>query len=190
MYRSRKRGQSAILVALALPFLMAFTLMVVEVAERWLEVAMVEDALQQATRSTVQRLDYADLAQNRGELAATRECRQVSWSQDSACRPLLSEARRLLLINLGAVRGLAESPEGLADRVRWTVLPRGATASFAPASLTLVRQRPCSAPKSRPACAALSAGASSRRGSSPPRRLIRLGGRSVERTGLRTENRA
>jgi len=137
MFRSRKSGQSAVIFALALPFLMVFTLMVIEVAERWLEVAMVEDALQQAARSAVQRLDYADLAQNRGELAASRDCRLVRWSQDSACRAVLSEARQLLLINLGAVRGLAEAPEALAERVRWTVLPRGGSCTFSATGISV-----------------------------------------------------
>jgi hypothetical protein len=140
--KAREQGQSAIIIALALPFLMAFALMVIEVAERWLEVAMIEDALQQAARSAVQRLDYADLAQNRGEMAATRDCRQVNWSQDSACRAILGEARRLLLINLGNVRGLAETPDALAERVRWTVLPQGGSCTFRRSSRNVSERTP------------------------------------------------
>lgn len=126
---ARARGQSAVFIALTLPFLVAFALLVIEVSERWLEVAMVEDALQQATRSTVQLLDYGALARGDEGLRASRACRDVTWDQDPSCRALLSVARQLFLTNLGGVRGLAEAPEELADRVRWTVLPDGGTCS-------------------------------------------------------------
>jgi Flp pilus assembly protein TadG len=126
---TRRRGQSAVLVAVILPFLMAFTLLVVEVAERWLEVAMLEDALQQATRSTVQLLDYAVLARAESGLRAG-ECRNVTAAQNSPCRALLVTAERFLLVNLTSVRGLDEPATTLAGRVRWTVLPRGGTCSY------------------------------------------------------------
>lgn len=127
---AKRRGQSLVIVALVLPFLVGFTLLVVEVAERWLEVAMVEDALQQATRSAVQSFDYADLARGRHSLRAAGDCHQVAWEEDSRCKELLQRARAFLLVNLQGVRGLDESPQALAARVRWTVLPAGGTCSF------------------------------------------------------------
>jgi|GEM_PF-562501 len=132
--RRRAQGQSVVLVAVVLPFIISFTLLVVEVAERWLEVAMVEDALQQATRSTVQLLDYAALARGDQSLRASAGCNAVAWDDDPRCRALLAEARRLLVINLEGVRGLAEPPEALAARVRWTVLPSGGTCRFSSAA--------------------------------------------------------
>lgn len=121
----RARGQAAVMVALVLPVLVAFTLLVVEVAERWLEVAMVEDALQQATRSAVQTLDYAALARGEESLRATAACHAVTAAQPGACGELLAVAGRFFLINLGGVRGLDEPPEAVVARVRWTVLPHG-----------------------------------------------------------------
>lgn len=123
--RARARGQAAVIVALTLPFLVAFALLVVEVAERWLEAAMVEDALQQATRSAVQTLDYAALARGEHGLRAAAECRAVTAAAPGPCAELLAVASRFLVVNLAGVRGLAEPPEAVAARVRWTVLPSG-----------------------------------------------------------------
>lgn len=129
----RARGQSAVIVALLLPFLMAFTLLVVEVAERWLEASMVEDALQQATRSAVQTLDYAALAGGREALRSATECHAVTWERPGPCQEVLAVAHRLFLTNLGGVRGLDEPPEATAARVRWSVLPHGGTCTFSEA---------------------------------------------------------
>lgn len=138
-YQSRRRGQSAVLVAVILPFLMAFTLLVVEVAERWLEVAMLEDALQHATRSTVQLLDYAALARAEGSLRAA-ECRNVTVDQPGACAELIAVAERFLLVNLTGVRGLDEPTTALVERVRWTVLPQGGTCSYSSAAVPAVTE--------------------------------------------------
>jgi hypothetical protein len=146
----RSRGQSAVIVALALPFLMAFTLLVVEVAERWLEVAMVEDALQQATRSAVQTLDYEALARDEEGLRATAECRGVSTAAPGACRELLEIADRYLQVNLAGVRGLDEPLPAVAARVRWTVLPRGGTCAFSGSSRTVVAATPLLCAEVRP----------------------------------------
>ncbi|GAB4442661.1 MAG: hypothetical protein OHK0015_41580 [Chloroflexi bacterium OHK40] len=126
---TRASGQSAVVVALIMPFLVAFALMVVEVAERWLEVAMVEDALQQATRSAVQTLDYAALAHGDHSLRAAT-CRAVTTGSPGDCAEIVGVATRFLLINLGGVRGLDEEPAELAARVRWTVLPHGGTCAY------------------------------------------------------------
>lgn len=145
-------GQSAVLVALILPFVVGFALLVVEVAERWLEVAMVEDALQQATRSAVQLLDYGALARGDGGLRAAGDCRDVTWEAEPRCRALLAIARRVLVTNLRGVRGLAEPPEALADRVRWTVLPAGGTCRYsAPVAPPVSEPAPLICAEARPA---------------------------------------
>lgn len=146
----RSRGQSAVIVALALPFLMAFTLLVVEVAERWLEVAMVEDALQQATRSAVQTLDYAALARGEEGLRAAVECRGVTTAAPGACRELLEIADRFLQVNLAGVRGLDEPLHAVAARVRWTVLPRGGTCAFSGSARSVAETTPLLCAEVRP----------------------------------------
>lgn len=138
--RHRRRGQSAVFFALALPFLLAFTLMVVEVAERWLEVAMLEDALQQATRSAVQLLDYGALARGEESLRATRECREVTRRRAGPCQALVSAASRILETNLLGVRGLDEETGQLLDRVRWTILPDGGTCVYDSAAVAPVSE--------------------------------------------------
>jgi Flp pilus assembly protein TadG len=130
------RGQSAVLVALILPFLVAFILLVVEVSERWLEVAMVEDALQQATRSAVQSFDYAGLARGAGDIGAAAPCVRVTLAAAGPCQGVVRTADRFLRTNLSGVRGLGEGAEDLAARVRWTVLPQGGTCSFSNGTYT------------------------------------------------------
>lgn len=128
--RARQPGQSLVIVAIVLPFLVSLALLVFEVGERWLEVALVEDALQHATRSAVQTFEYAELARGGQALRAAGDCRQVTWDEDPRCREVLQVARTFLVTNLQGVRGLDESPAAMADRVRWTVLPRGGSCSF------------------------------------------------------------
>jgi hypothetical protein len=128
--RAKARGQSAILFALALPFLVAFVLLVVEVSERWLEVAMVEDAIQQATRSAVQTFDYAALASGGDGIGASSPCVGVTTGDAGACRAVIAVADRFFRTNLTGVRGLDEPINALADRVRWTVLPHGGTCHY------------------------------------------------------------
>ncbi len=130
--RRGAQGQALVLVALMLPVLMAFVLLVVEAAERWIQVAKLEDALQQATRSAVQTMDYAAFARNATGLRATTACVQVRQTDAAAapCRAVISQATAYFRTNLRGVRGLAEDPEALADRVIWTVLPTGGTCSY------------------------------------------------------------
>ncbi|MBX0330272.1 hypothetical protein K2Z83_21625 [Oscillochloris sp. ZM17-4] len=133
---AKTTGQSLVIMAIILPFLMVFVLMVVEVAERWLEVAMVEDALQQATRSAVQAFDYAGLARGEDGLRVTSDCRAVTLETAGACRGVVIVADRFLRTNLTGVRGLGEYAGTLAARVRWTVLPQGGTCSFSGGTYT------------------------------------------------------
>ncbi len=136
------RGQALVLVALMLPVLMAFVLLVVEVAERWVQVAMLEDALQQATRSAVQTMDYAAFARNAAGLRATTTCVQVRQTDAAAapCRAVIDRATAYFRTNLRGVRGLAEAPEALADRVMWTVLPAGGTCHYSSSRVTPVTE--------------------------------------------------
>jgi Flp pilus assembly protein TadG len=127
---TKAHGQSVVLIALALPFLIAFVLLVVEVSERWLETAMVEDALQQATRSAVQTLNYAALARGVGSMGAPTSCVGVTSGVTGACRAVIAVADRFFRTNLIGVRGMDESIDGLAERVRWTVLPQGGTCQY------------------------------------------------------------
>lgn len=134
---ARARGQALPITALILPFLLAFTLLVVEVAERWLEVAMVQDALQQATRSAVQSLDYAAFARGEAGLRAGEPClgQTAAEAAGGPCAAVISVADRFLRTNLRGVRGLAGATpdaaiEAVAAEVRWTVLPAGGGCAF------------------------------------------------------------
>lgn len=135
--RAKLPGQAVPLTAIVLPFLLAFTLLVVEVAERWLEVAMVEDALQQATRSAVQSLDYAAFARGEAGLRAGQSCvaQTVAEAAGGPCAEVIAVADRFFRTNLRGVRGLAgESPaaaiEAVAAQVLWTVMPAGGSCTF------------------------------------------------------------
>lgn len=128
--RAKQRGQALPIVVIILPFLVVFALFVVEVAERWLEVAMLEDALQQATRSAVQTLDYAALARGENLLRAGEDCRRVTVDSAGPCAEVVEVAARIFEINLTGIRGLAESPDDLIARVEWTVLPNGGTCTY------------------------------------------------------------
>ncbi|HWQ13894.1 MAG TPA: hypothetical protein VNL77_13935 [Roseiflexaceae bacterium] len=93
-----------------LPFLVALIMMAIEVSTRLLEVAELEDALRQASRSSVQLLDYAALADNGQRVDEER---------------VIATARTMFRVNLGSVRGLDEPVDDLVDRVSWQVLPEG-----------------------------------------------------------------
>lgn len=129
---AREAGQIIPLAVIILPFLVLFTLLVIEVAERWLEVAMVEDALQQATRSAVQHLDYAAFARGEIELRGGAACHSVTvaQAQGTACAAILEVAAELFRTNLTSVRGLVASPASVTAQVRWTVLPTGGSCTY------------------------------------------------------------
>lgn len=111
----RHQGQSLVLVALILPFLVALIATAVEVATRMLEVAELEDALRQASRSSVQLLDYAALADDQQRVDQER---------------VIATARTIFATNLTYVRGLDEPIDALVDRVEWQVLPNGGTCTL------------------------------------------------------------
>ena len=135
--RAKRRGQMIPLTAIILPVILAFTLLVVEVSERWLEVAMLEDALQAATRSAVQRLDYAAFARGEMGLPTTVPCTRqtLARSLGQPCAAVIAVADRFLRTNLRGVRGLVgASPDAaiaaVADTVEWTVMPAGGSCTY------------------------------------------------------------
>ncbi len=153
--RRRTSGQIVPLVAIMLPFLLAFTLLVIEVAERWLEVAMIEDALQQATRSAVQQLDYRSFATNGLQLrGGEQDCIALTLAQARAsgrtCAAVLEVADRFLRTNLRGVRGLAESSEALVARVRWTVRPLDGGCSYSDGRAVVSAPQPLLCAEVRP----------------------------------------
>ena len=113
--RHRTRGQSLVLVALILPFLIAFILTCVEVAERFWEKAAIEDALQQATRSSVQSFQYSAFAQNSETLDSSR---------------VTDVAERTFQVNLTGLRGPLDPPSVVVGQVSWIVRPNGGTCTF------------------------------------------------------------
>lgn len=113
--RHRGRGQSLVLVALILPFLIAFVLTCIEIGERFWEKAAIEDALQQATRSSVQNFRYSAFAENSQSLDDTR---------------VKDVAQRTFIINLTGLRGMVQTPAEVAAQVIWTVLPNGGTCTY------------------------------------------------------------
>lgn len=125
----RSSGQSLALVAVALPFIGALLMTAVELGERAVQRALVEDALRQAARSAAQRFDYAAFAAGAGRIAAEPAATHTGCDgapEDSARAVGCSVLRR----NLAGVRGLAETPDALAARVVWTIHPDGGTCSF------------------------------------------------------------
>jgi Flp pilus assembly protein TadG len=113
--RIKATGQSLVLVALILPFMVALILTGIEISERYREKAAIEDALQGATRSSVQNFRYSAFAQNSQSLDATR---------------VSDVAQSTFITNLTGLRGLIETPAAIAGQVIWTVLPNGGTCTF------------------------------------------------------------
>jgi Flp pilus assembly protein TadG len=154
----RCRGQIVPLTALILPVLLAFVLLAVEVSERWLEVAMVEDALQHATRSAVQQLDYSAFARNEAGLRASEACYAVTAAQaaqEGRCAAVVAVADQFLRTNLRGVRGLQGASESAAidaaaQTVRWTVLPNGGSCSFSNGTSVLPETTPLICAELRP----------------------------------------
>jgi Flp pilus assembly protein TadG len=154
----KARGQVVPLAALILPVLLAFVLLAVEVAERWLEVAMIEDALQQATRSAVQQLDYSAFARNEAGLRASEACDAVTAAQaaqDGRCAAIVAVADQFLRTNLIGVRGLrgtseADAIDAAAQAVRWTVLPNGGSCTFSNGTSVLPETTPLICAELRP----------------------------------------
>jgi Flp pilus assembly protein TadG len=122
-------GQALVFVALVLTMLSMLVLTCIEVAGRYQELAEIEDALKQATRSSVQAFDYAAFAKN------GQKVREASATTVTGCGSLAPNSARALtcavvLTNLQGVRGLQETPAQTAARVTWTFLPNGGTCTY------------------------------------------------------------
>jgi Flp pilus assembly protein TadG len=111
----RANGQSLVILALVLPFFIGVVMTAIEIGTRYLEVAELEDALRQASRSSVQLLDYAALAANGQRVDEGR---------------VIDSARTMFRVNLASVRGLDEPVDALVDRVQWQVLETGGTCTL------------------------------------------------------------
>ncbi|MCX7861203.1 MAG: hypothetical protein N2385_14010 [Chloroflexus sp.] len=121
----RHSGQALPLLALMLPVLTLFVMVVIELANLWLAVALLEDALQQATRSAVQQIEYAALARNDQALRGNRTCQAVTIHAAGQCAAIVQVAHHFLLANLQAAKLNGVDPVKLAATARWTVLPQG-----------------------------------------------------------------
>jgi hypothetical protein len=122
-------GQALVFVALILTFLSMLVLTCIEVAARYQELAQIEDALRQSTRSSVQAFDYAAFAQN------GQKVREASATTVMGCAsPAANSARKLactvFTTNAAGVSGMQETPAQTATRIRWTFLPQGGTCTF------------------------------------------------------------
>ncbi|WP_322490139.1 TadE/TadG family type IV pilus assembly protein [Chloroflexus sp.] len=121
----RRSGQALPLLALILPVLVLFVMVVIELANLWLAVAVMEDALQQATRSAVQQIEYAALARNGQALRGNRTCQAVTIHAPSQCADIVKVAHQFLLVNMQATQLTGIDPAALSATARWTVLPQG-----------------------------------------------------------------
>jgi Flp pilus assembly protein TadG len=124
----RAQGQALVLIALILTFLMMLVLTCIEIGARYQELAEIEDALKQATRSSVQAFDYAAFARN-GQVL------RESTSSITGCAGLTANSARtpactVFVTNLHGVSGVEETPDQTAARVQWTFLPQGGTCTF------------------------------------------------------------
>lgn len=129
LLRHKKPGQALVLFALILSFVLMLTLAFIEIAGRFYQLAQVEDALKQATRSSVQTFDYPAFAENGLILLETHATSKTGCAEIGpnsaryyACTALIS--------NLRGVSGLLETPEQTAARVQWLFLPQGGTCTY------------------------------------------------------------
>jgi hypothetical protein len=125
----KRSGQALVFVALIITFLSMLVLICIEVAARYQELAQIEDALKQSTRSSVQAFDYAAFAQN------GQRVREASATIVTGCASLAANSARKLACtifttNAAGVGGMQEMPEQTAARITWTFLPQGGTCTF------------------------------------------------------------
>ncbi|MEN9935030.1 MAG: hypothetical protein RLZZ387_1609 [Chloroflexota bacterium] len=125
----RHTGQSLAIVALLLPFLGALLMTAIELTERAIERAMVEDALRQATRSAAQTFDYAAFAADQQHLASEAAPTHTGCD-DAPAGSARAVGCAVLLRNLSGAQGLEETPHDVAARVLWTIRPSGGSCTF------------------------------------------------------------
>jgi Flp pilus assembly protein TadG len=142
-------GQALVFIALVITFLSMLVLTCIEVAGRYQELAEIEDALKQSTRSAVQAFDYAAFARG------GQRVREASATTITGCGSLAPSSARTLacsvfLTNLQGVRGLQETPEQTAARVTWTFLPNGGMCTYPNGSAPIMFATPAVCATLRP----------------------------------------
>lgn len=109
----RHAGQSLVLVALILALLIPLVLTSIEIANRYLELARMEDALRQAARTAVQTFRYEPFSSDQLTLAAEQHIAAIGQTT--------------LAANLQTVRHLqaGATPDSTAALAQWIILPNG-----------------------------------------------------------------
>jgi hypothetical protein len=125
----RTAGQSLTLIALILPVLVGLLFTCVEVSTRYQQLAQIQDALQQSSRSAVQTFAYSAFAQGTERGRETHDL-TVTGCTNPPKNSAQSIACQVFLTNLSNVDGLKETPTQTAARVTWTILPDGGTCSY------------------------------------------------------------
>lgn len=125
----RSDGQALVFVALVLSCVLMLTLTIIEIGARFQELAEIEDALKQATRSSVQTFDYRAFARN-GQQVRETHATTVSGCTNTDPSSARFYACTVFATNLTNVRGLHETPAQTAARVTWTFLPQGGTCTY------------------------------------------------------------
>ena len=127
--RGREQGQALVAVALTISLLAMLMLTCIEIGGRYLQRAVIEDALRQSTRSAVQTFDYAAFAAN------SQRVRETTPVAVTGCASLTRDSARayacaVLLDNLQYAQGLEETADQTSARVQWILLPQGGTCTF------------------------------------------------------------
>jgi hypothetical protein len=137
-------GQSLTLIALILPVLVALLFTCIEVSARYQQLAQIQDALQQSSRSAVQTFAYSAFAQGTERGRESHDI-TVTGCAKAPKNSAQSIACQVFLTNLTNVDGLKETPAQTAARVQWTILPDGGTCSYpnGKGSLTFARPAVC-----------------------------------------------
>ncbi len=125
----RSDGQALVFVALVLSFVLMLTLTFIEIGARFQQLAEIEDALRQATRSSVQTFDYRAFARNGQQVRETRAT-HVTGCAGIDLNSARYSACTIFMTNVQGVGGLQETPAQTAARVTWTLLPTGGTCTY------------------------------------------------------------
>lgn len=139
----RTAGQALPLAAIILVALLALLTTAMEVQERYYQRQVIEDALQQATRSAAQSFDYAKFAENRTSFVVETGAATKTGCASAPSGSARSIACGVLLVNLQtAARGLDETPAQTAERVEWTIYAQGGTCTFPNGRAAVTDTRP------------------------------------------------
>ena len=125
----RAEGQVLPIVAIVITVLLLIFLVVIDLGERRMQHTLIEDALQSTTRSLVNRLDYAELAEGNAYLALDKVCIGTYGEliRTPGCAAFAEASVAMLTTNFTAIRGTGQTPQQLARSVRWHAFPTGGT---------------------------------------------------------------